>query len=269
MECKLICSDIDGTLLDVNRSLSMETKTAVKSISPEIPFLLISSRMPKSMQLLQAELRTANMPLIAYNGALILDGSGNVLQSIEIPFAITNRICTHLSDSELHFSLYNNSEWVVPALDFWAKREQNNTRVTPDVRPLKETLELWDKKHQGAHKIMAMGEPIVLDQIEQFISENFSEQINVYRSKETYLEISNKELDKASALAFLLSAEYPEIDMEDVMAFGDNYNDQTLLEQVGKGVAVANAKPEILEATPFHTLSNHEHGVAAAIEQYC
>ena len=87
MECKLICSDIDGTLLDVNRSLSMETKTAVKSISPEIPFLLISSRMPKSMQLLQAELRTANMPLIAYNGALILDGSGNVLQSIEIPFA--------------------------------------------------------------------------------------------------------------------------------------------------------------------------------------
>ena len=116
---------------------------------------------------------------------------------------------------------------------------------------------------------MAMGEPIVLDQIEQFISENFSEQINVYRSKETYLEISNKELDKASALAFLLSAEYPEIDMEDVMAFGDNYNDQTLLEQVGKGVAVANAKPEILEATPFHTLSNHEHGVAAAIEQYC
>ena len=228
MECKLICSDIDGTLLDVNRSLSMETKTAVKSISPEIPFLLISSRMPKSMQLLQAELQTANMPLIAYNGALILDGSGKVLQSIEIPFAITNRICTHLSDLKLHFSLYNNTEWVVPAHDFWAKREQNNTRVTPDVRPLKETLELWDNKHQGAHKIMAMGEPIVLDQIEQFISENFSEQINAYRSKETYLEISNKELDKASALAFLLSAEYPEIDPLSVPVSKHENNNQEI-----------------------------------------
>lgn len=269
MECKLICSDIDGTILDVNRSLSIETITAVKSISPEIPFLLISSRMPKSIQLLQAELRITSLPLIAYNGALILDGSGKVLQSIEIPFFITKQICTHISDSELHFSLYNNAEWVVPALDFWAKREQNNTRVTPDVRPLKETLELWNHKQQGAHKIMAMGEPAVLDQIEQFISEIFSEQISTYRSKDTYLEISSKEIDKASALSFLLSAEYPDIEMQHVMAFGDNYNDKTLLEQVGRGIAVANAKPEILEGTPFHTLSNHEHGVAAAIEQYC
>ena len=37
MECKLICSDIDGTLLDVNRRLSTETKAAVKRISPDIP----------------------------------------------------------------------------------------------------------------------------------------------------------------------------------------------------------------------------------------
>ena len=83
------------------------------------------------------------------------------------------------------------------------------------------------------------------------------------------MEISSKELDKASALDYLLSVVYPELDMEDVMAFGDNYNDQTLLEQVGRGVAVANAKPETLAATPFHTVSNHDHGVAAAIDQYC
>ena len=269
MECKLICSDIDGTLLDVNRSLSVETKAAVQSISPQIPFLLISSRMPKSMRLLQTELRVSNSPLIAYNGALILDGFGKVLRSIEVPFETTKQICTHFKDSSLHFSLYNNEEWVVPALDFWAKREQNNTRVTPEIAPLEKTLQSWEEKKQGAHKIMAMGEPSELDQIEQLISELFSDQINAYRSKDTYLEISNNQLDKASALSFLLSSEYPDLTLEDVMAFGDNYNDRTLLEQVGRGVAVANAKPEILAATPFHTLSNHEHGVAAAIEQYC
>tara|TARA_B100000767_G_scaffold187434_1_gene174822 strand:+ start:4815 stop:5624 length:810 start_codon:yes stop_codon:yes gene_type:complete len=268
MKCKLICSDIDGTLLDINRSLSIETKKAVKKISPEIPFILVSSRMPKSMHLLQAELQINSLPLIAYNGALILDGSGKVLKSIEIPFSITKQICTHLTNSDLHFSFYNNAEWVVPALDFWAKREQNNTRVTPNVRPLKETLALWSQKKQGAHKIMAMGESVDLDQIEQFLFKNFSEQINAYRSKDTYLEISNKELDKASALAFLLSVEYPDINMQDIMAFGDNYNDQTLLELAGRGVAVSNAKSEILKATPFHTLSNHEHGVAVAIEKY-
>ena len=269
MECKLICSDIDGTLLDVNRRLSTETKEAVKRITPDIPFVLISSRMPKSMRLLQSEFQTTNIPLIAYNGALILDSEAQVLQSITISFSIVQQICNQFSDSEVHFSLYNADEWVVPAMDFWAKREQNNTRVDPEVRPLKETLALWKKKDQGAHKIMAMGEPTGLDQIENYIAKHFSDQIHAYRSKDTYLEISSKKLDKASALEYLLSAEYPELKMEDVMAFGDNYNDQTLLEQVGRGVAVANAKPEILKVTPYHTLSNHEHGVAAAIEQYC
>ena len=269
MECKLICSDIDGTLLDVNRRLSAETKTAVKRVSPDIPFLLISSRMPKSMRLLQAELRTTDLPLIAYNGALIIGSEGLVLQSTVIPFSIVREICTQQPNSDIHFSLYNQEEWVVPALDFWAKREQNNTRVVPEVRPLEQTLVLWKEKDQGAHKIMAMGEASGLDLLEQYITEHFSDQIHAYRSKDTYLEISSKELDKASALDYLLSVEYPELDMEDVMAFGDNYNDQTLLEQVGRGVAVANAKPEILAATPFHTVSNHDHGVAVAIDQYC
>lgn len=269
MECKLICSDIDGTLLDVNRCLSIETKKAVGRITPDIPFLLISSRMPKSMRLLQAELRTPDLPLIAYNGALVIGNNEEVLQSITIPFSTVKQICNQFPSSDVHFSLYNQEEWVVPALDFWAKREQNNTRVVPEVRPLKQTLSLWEEKKQGAHKIMAMGDAKGLDQIEQYIAKHFSEEINAYRSKDTYLEISSKRLDKASALDYLLSVVYPELSMEDVMAFGDNYNDQTLLEQVGRGVAVANAKPEILNSTPFHTLSNHDHGVAAAIDQYC
>ena len=57
--------------------------------------------------------------------------------------------------------------------------------------------------------------------------------------------------------------------MDGVMAFGDNYNDQTMLESVGWGIALANAKPEILFSIKTHTLTNHQHGVAFAIGQYC
>eukprot|EP00040_Diaphanoeca_grandis_P034569 m.214890 g.214890 ORF g.214890 m.214890 type:complete len:272 (+) comp33178_c2_seq2:240-1055(+) len=268
MECKLICSDVDGTLLDAERQISDETKIAVRSLV-EIPFLLISSRMPQSMRMLQDDLRTIGAPLIAYNGALIVGTDGIVHRSIEIPFTITEKICTHLpSTIELHFSLYHHDEWVVPAMDFWATRETNNTRVTPHVRPLLETLALWQKKNKGAHKIMAMGDAEALDQIEQYIAKNCHDQVNAYRSKATYLEISNKQLDKASALEYLLSVEYPHLGMHHVMAFGDNFNDRTMLEQVGRGVAVANAKPAILSCTPFHTKSNHDHGVAAAIHHY-
>jgi len=268
MHYKLICSDIDGTLLDVNRKLSSETIEAVKRIHPSIPFILVSSRMPKSIRLLQKELDTFDSPLIAYNGALIIGKHGKVINSIEIPFSITNQICTFLPDNSVHFSLYNQDEWLVPSIDYWAKREQNNTRVSPEVRPLSETLSLWKKNQKGAHKIMAMGSALDLNQLEAFIINKFNDKLNIYRSKDTYLEISNKKTDKAVALSYLLSEMYPNIHMKDVMAFGDNYNDKTLLENVGLGIAVANAKPEILACTSVHTLTNHNHGVALAIENY-
>lgn len=269
MECKLICSDIDGTLLDVNRQLSKETIAAVQRVKSKIPFLLISSRMPESMRLLQSELGTMETPLIAYNGALILGSEGNIIQSTEIPYWITDAICNCIPEFKLHFSLYHQDEWIVPTMDFWAKREMNNTRVSPKVSPLVDTLALWKQQQKGAHKIMAMGDSEYLDWVEQFISKNYSNQVNAYRSKDTYLEISNNQLDKASALAKLLSTEYPNLSMDEVMAFGDNYNDQTMLESVGWGIAVANAKPEILFSIKTHTLTNHQHGVAFAIGQHC
>lgn len=268
MHYKLICSDIDGTLLDVNRKLSSKTIESVKRIHPSIPFILVSSRMPKSIRLLQKELDAYDSPLIAYNGALIIGKHGKVINSIEIPFSITNQICTFLPDNSVHFSLYNQDEWLVPSIDYWAKREQNNTRVSPEVRPLSETLSLWKKNQKGAHKIMAMGKASELNQVESFIIKTFKDQVNIYRSKDTYLEISNKKTDKASALKYLLTNIYPHLKMNDVMAFGDNHNDKTMLEQVGLGIAVANAKSEILACTSIHTLTNHNHGVALAIQKY-
>ena len=265
---KFICSDIDGTLLDINRELSSETKSAVANVESKTPFLLVSSRMPKSMRLLQIELKINHSPLIAYNGALILGKEGKTLKSIEIPFSITYQICNFLPHNLIHFSLYHHNEWYVPKIDFWTKREQNNTRVLPEVKPISETLSLWKKDQKGAHKIMAMGEALQLNKLENFITKNFSNSVNCYRSKDTYLEISNKKIDKASALEYLLSKEYRHISMKDVIAFGDNYNDQTMLEQVGLGIAVSNAKPEILSCISTHTLSNHEHGVALAIQKY-
>ena len=55
--------------------------------------------------------------------------------------------------------------------------------------------------------------------------------------------------------------------MDHVVAFGDNYNDATLLEKVGFGVAVANAKEEILAKANQITQTNIEDGVALFLER--
>ena len=87
---KIVCSDIDGTLLNKDRELSSKTIEVVKSISP-VPFILISSRMPRAMFHLQKELGITNLPMIAYNGALLIDQE-KVLYSSEIDSKIESVI---------------------------------------------------------------------------------------------------------------------------------------------------------------------------------
>ena len=88
---ELICSDIDGTLLDKNRELSSKTKAVFSALKGNYPCVLISSRMPKSLRQLQAELGIHKDPIIAYNGSLIL-WEDQTLFSQEMPFSLLEKI---------------------------------------------------------------------------------------------------------------------------------------------------------------------------------
>ena len=55
--------------------------------------------------------------------------------------------------------------------------------------------------------------------------------------------------------------------MDEMLAFGDDENDSDILQNVGKGVAVANAIPNIKEIADEIALSNDEDGVAKYIEK--
>ncbi len=266
MEIKLICSDIDGTLLNKNRELSKKTIEEIKRVAPT-PFILISSRMPKAMVHLQKEFGNAHLPLIAYNGGLILVDN-KVISSTEITSDSSAEIHHFCKKTELHLSLYHNDEWYVPELDYWAKREANNTKINPTIQPIDTTLQHWKPENKGAHKIMVMGKADEIDQLVDYIAHNLTDEIIGYRSKDTYLEIAHKSISKKTAIETLLKHQYTELKLENVLAFGDNYNDIEMLKAVGIGVAVENAKKEVLEVADKVTASNIEDGVAFFLEKH-
>ena len=264
MPTKLICSDIDGTLLNKDRELSQKTIAVVKDLV-NIPFILISSRMPQAMEHLQNELDITDLPMICYNGGLILHKQ-RVLQSTEIHIEIAHSLVNFCKDTEIHTSLYHAEEWYVPQMDYWAKREGNNTKVIPLIQKLETTLNNWKIEGKGAHKIMCMGAEKEIDQLADFIETYHDDEIIGYRSKPTYLEISPRIVSKKTALQTLLELQYPELTFKNVMAFGDNYNDIDMLDASGTGVAVANAISEVLEVADVTTGTNKEDGVAIFLE---
>ena len=265
MAYKLICSDIDGTLLNIERELSEITIAQVQRVSP-IPFILISSRMPAAMHHLQRDLKNESTPLIAYNGGLVL-ADNQIIHSTFIAPTMIQHVADQCTENNVHLSLYFNDEWYVPSMDFWAKREENNTKVTPTVKSTSEVITSWTQEEKGAHKIMCMGDENEIDVLYNYLEKNHSDDVHLYRSKPTYIEISHKAISKKTAIEMLLKHSYQTVNMDEIVAFGDNFNDIEMLEAVGMGVAVSNAQTQVLEIANMVTDTNKNDGVAKAIKE--
>ena len=264
MRLKAICSDIDGTLLNSERSLSANLIAIVSSISTEIPFFLASARMPAAMRHLLQDLNRPKEPLIAYNGALVLDAEGKELESITIPITLVQEIVHTALPEGLHLSLFHGENWYTSEEDHWASREIQNTKVQPTWKSPLEVLEHWTSANQGAHKVMCMGDPEKIDLLYQTLLQRLGTQLHLYRSKDTYLEIAPKPISKATGLKTILDNGY-NFGLDEVVAFGDGYNDIDLLQQVGWGVAVANAFPEVKAVANEVTKHHKEDGVASTL----
>lgn len=262
---KIAFSDIDGTLLNKDREVSTALKKEVRRITKNgVPFILISSRMPAAMTHIQDDLRISGLPLIAYNGGWVLV-DGQPIHSEEIPMHIVRAVDGLRSGTTLSVQLFHGHEWYVEGMDFYALREENNTKVRPAVREMTETISDWSGRNISAHKVMVMGEPAELDGLVEQLEQRFDSELHLYRSKDTYLEIASKQISKLTGIEMLLTNSYPHLTLPDCIAFGDNFNDVEMIEAVGIGVAVANAKPVVLAVADRVVATNKEDGVAEGL----
>ena len=268
MSYKILFSDIDGTLLDAQRTLSEKTIKVLSELKERLPIVLVSSRMPVQMYYLQEKAGILGMPLIAYNGALVLDGEKQ-LHSVEIPITLCEEIVAmnhQYAEGKVHISFYNYNEWYVPQTDAWAEREERNTCTKPVVKPNEEVISLWKAQNKGAHKLMLMGEEHFIEKMWQLLQEKMSGQLQLYRAKNTYIEITLQGISKLTGINVFL-AHHPDITLAEAIAFGDNYNDQEMLEAVGLGVAVANAREEVKAIANATTHHHKEDGVALFLSE--
>jgi Cof subfamily protein (haloacid dehalogenase superfamily) len=272
MRIRAVCTDIDGTLLDANRVLSLRTIAAIRDIKDKVPVILASSRMPEAMRHLQSDLGITDHPIICFNGGYIIyfeNGSQVpcILDSVKMPLSICSAILDLAARTSIHVSLFMENEWYAAAHDQWTEREARITKVSPVIMPLHEVMDKWRSAHLGPHKVMCMGTITEVDQMYSALHARFFNVIHLYRSKSTYLEIAPKAISKATALEMVMEKKsYGNI--SEVIAFGDNYNDIEMIRDVGWGIAVENAIPEVKAVAKEITLSSKADGVAVVLEKY-
>ncbi|MGE3824401.1 MAG: HAD family hydrolase, partial [Bacteroidia bacterium] len=151
---KLVCLDIDGTLLNKERKLSPLTVSVLKKIQERTPIILASSRMPSAMKYFQDEIGISDNPMVCYNGSLIIGYDNEILLSEVIPLNILEFIAKHNSVLNYNVSTYVEDEWFTSKIDYWSNREINNTRVDPKYCiPNKELIQKLNLNKKHPHKI--------------------------------------------------------------------------------------------------------------------
>ncbi|SHJ85735.1 Cof-type HAD-IIB family hydrolase [Pseudozobellia thermophila] len=264
MKYKILCSDLDGTLLSTKSDVSDFTISEIQRIKDRLRIILVSARMPRAMTYLQRHLGIEDQPMVCYNGALVLNG-GQQVSSTEIPMALLSKISDLASRHFIKLGLYHHNEWYVEENTERVRKEIRYTQTTPLFRPTSESLADWEKRGIGPHKIMLMGTKSTADAIFPVLTEKWGTELNLYRSNDTLIEIAPKTVSKLTAIQLLLQEGET---MADVISFGDNYNDMEMLRHSGLGVAVGNARDEVKAIADHVTLPNTEDGVASFIKQH-
>ncbi len=118
----------------------------------------------------------------------------------------------------------------------------------------------------GVTRLIVQQDDWPLPELSRISSVFATSRATVTQSGSNSIAIMAPGVSKVAALADLCAAHG--IEREEVLAFGDAPNDLPMLRWDGRGVAVANAHPEVLAAADEVTRSNDSDGVALALESF-
>lgn len=264
LQYRVIALDLDGTLTNNQKEVTAATKEALDNAMEQGARLVLASGRPvygivpvaKSLAL-----DTKGGYILAYNGGQIIDCKTNeVLYSQYLPSDVIPLLYDYAKSKGYALLGYKGNEIITESPDDIYVREESRINKM-NVRKVDMLTDELDAKPT---KLLMTGDPKDMLKAEEELREAVKDRIDVYRSAPFFMELVPKGIDKAKSLTRLLSL--LNLTPKDMMAFGDGYNDLSMLRLAGMGVAMANAAPEVRAEADFVTLSNEEDGVAHALK---
>ncbi|MEV6845321.1 HAD family hydrolase [Actinoplanes sp. NPDC051411] len=255
MRFKLVASDIDGTLIRSDGTLSPRTIEAVAALP--VPFVLVTGRPVRWLHQLYDQM-PAPVPAVCANGAVVYDPVADEILlanplSTDLLLDVSKRLREAVPDIALAVEVEDGrSFWYEEA---WPVRWEN---APHQVRVLTTPEELTSAP---AVKLLARSANHEADAFYELVSHTLGEIAETTHSSSSALvEISAPAVTKAAGLAWL--CERDGINAAEVLAFGDMPNDIPLLAWAGHGVAMGKAHPAVRAVADEVTRTNDEDGVA-------
>ena len=259
---RLVLSDVDGTLVRSDKSLSERSIAAFQALHPAgIAIAVTSGRPPRGMSMLVEPLALES-PIAAFNGGLIVEPDLSVVENRVVPGGLVARAVALLESFELSAWLYRGSDWLVVDADGpHVAHEAQTVQFQPTVVASFDGLESDIAKIVGVsddHGAVAAAATAAADE--------FGDRVSSSRSQPYYVDITHPLANKG-AVARFLSARYA-IPPEEIATIGDMPNDVLMFAHSGLSIAMGNADREVQRAARRVTTSNDDDGFANAVERF-
>ena len=258
----LMCTDLDGTLLRNDKTISRENKEAIEYFKSEGGlFTFITGRMPYYVSDMY-EAINPNCPFGCVNGGGIYDHrTGEYLWTLPIDDVVrvlVEHIDKNISEMGIQVSTFHKTYFCKDNEAMIAFRKAtglpNIIRHYNDVTEPVAKILFADSKEEN------------IQLLEKLLkSHPLAERFSFIRSDKTLYEIVPKNADKGTLL--IKMADIIGIDVKRTVAVGDYNNDVPMLREAGLGVAVSNAVEAALAAADYVTVSNEEHAIAKIISE--
>ncbi|MFI7385303.1 HAD-IIB family hydrolase [Streptomyces sp. NPDC049813] len=268
---RLIATDLDGTLLHDDKTVSPRTVAALAAAEEAgIEVFFVTGRPARWMDVVSDHLHGHGLAICG-NGAAVVDlhgGPGNhrfvTIRELAVPDALDVVQVLRAAAPGTSFAVERTGglhhEPTYPPLHL-----DQGECVAPAEKLLSADFEGGAVAEQPVLKLLAYHPELGPDAFLALARTAAGDLASITRSSPSaLLEISGRAVSKASTLA-LCCAERG-ISPAEVVAFGDMPNDMEMLTWAGASYAMGNAHPDVLAAATGVTASNNEDGVARVIE---
>lgn len=235
---KLVSFDLDYTLLNSDHLLADKHIEWLRRISEDHILVFASGRPLEAMLPFARQIGEGVVDFfISNNGSECVDAEGNHFFEAFLEKDLILRVVEKAFEHGVHPHFYHGPSIVGFYDSPFIRRDEKVTKLPVVIEPN------LDKavSNKAIHKLIVMGEPVKMQGFYHAL-ESFTE-INPILSKPYFMEVPSQGVHKGYALGIL--TDKLGIEMSDVLACGDSFNDVEMLRDSGLGLAVANAMPGV------------------------
>lgn len=262
---KAIFLDLDGTLLDDNKNVSEENKKAIQYAKEKGVYVVLCSGRQKDAVKTFKEMADSSRYIISSNGAQIYDCEKNeTLYTCTIDKDICEILVKYIIENKYFIRIENDYVRYVNSPKLFIKHEivldnqQELFNIINEDKIIQ--LAIGAPTKEEIYKVVDFIKSLNRDDIK--IENVFPTEVG--ETKFWAANLINSNSSKGNAIYGL--CKYLKIDINNVIAMGDDLNDLSMIKTVGLGVAMENALEEVKKVAKEITKNNNENGVAEIIK---